>query len=196
MKNNFLKRNSRGFTLVETLVAISIFTVSILGLLAVLTQGMVNTSYAKQKIVASYLAQEGIEYIRNLRDTMVLYPDSGSSPAVRWSSFRNRLTAAAASCNGASGCYFNDSAVSFTDPTIPMTDLQLLSCGSNCPELKYDSTTDKYGYATGSASGYTRQIKAVLVNANEVRIISKVSWVHTGKTYNITFAESLFNWAE
>ena len=61
-----LKQKNTGFTLVETLVAISIFTISILGMLSVLASSIANTTYAKQKMVATYLAQEGIEYIRNI----------------------------------------------------------------------------------------------------------------------------------
>ena len=75
MKKFFQQKNkglacrsmAEGFTLVETLVAISIFTMSILALLVILTQGIANTNYAKHKITASYLAQEGIEYARNVR---------------------------------------------------------------------------------------------------------------------------------
>jgi Tfp pilus assembly protein PilV len=75
-----------GFTLVETLVAISIFTMSILGLMSILASGISNTTYAKQKMVASYLAQEGIEYVRNLRDTSVLYDVAGAQHG--WDAFK------------------------------------------------------------------------------------------------------------
>src|SRR3989338_7743588 len=70
------KQNS-GFTLVEMLVAVSIFTVSLLGIMSVIASGISDTGYAKKKIIATYLAQEGIEYIRNMRDTYVLYPANG-----------------------------------------------------------------------------------------------------------------------
>lgn len=84
---NFLKKISGGFTLVETLVAISIFTMSILGLLIVLTNGISDTGYAKKKLAASYLAQEGIEYVRNQRDNAVLY--DAISPSNGWDNFTN-----------------------------------------------------------------------------------------------------------
>jgi prepilin-type N-terminal cleavage/methylation domain-containing protein len=71
--SKFLKQTNKGFTLVETLVSISIFSMAILGLLSVLASSITNTTYAKQKMAADYLAQEGIEYMRNVRDTLVLY---------------------------------------------------------------------------------------------------------------------------
>lgn len=80
-KNNF----NKAFTLVETLVAISIFTMSILALFSVLASGISNTGYAKKKMVASYLAQEGIECIRNTRDNYVLYPNP---PNQTWLAFK------------------------------------------------------------------------------------------------------------
>ena len=68
----FFKQKNGGFTLVETFVAISIFTVSLLGIISVLASNIANISYAKQKMTATYLAQEGIEYVRNIRDTDAL----------------------------------------------------------------------------------------------------------------------------
>lgn len=62
-----------GFTLIETLVALSIFTMSILGLMSVLSSGISDTNYVKQKMAAGYIAQEGIECMRNVRDSYTLY---------------------------------------------------------------------------------------------------------------------------
>ena len=84
----FFKKTNKAFTLVETLVAISIFTVSLLGFMSILASSISDISYAKQKILASYLAQEGIEYARNLRDSDVI--SSTISPQDGWATFRNR----------------------------------------------------------------------------------------------------------
>ncbi|MFA6353356.1 MAG: prepilin-type N-terminal cleavage/methylation domain-containing protein [Candidatus Paceibacterota bacterium] len=83
-KNNKL---NKGFTLVETLVAISIFTMSILGLMSILASSISDINYAKQKIAASYLAQEGIEYVRNLRDTAIISSVDGTG----WTTFKALL---------------------------------------------------------------------------------------------------------
>lgn len=185
---------NKGFTLVETLIAISIFTMSILALLVVLSQGISNTIYAKTKIIGSYLAQEGTEYTRNMRDTFVLY--SASSQA-GWDAFNSKLTNA--SCEGANGCFFDDRNVSFADTTMPMTDLIFTACSSStCPNgaLLYNSLTGKYNYVSGVNSGFIRKIRISQVSANETKVFSTVSWTQGSGTYSINFSESLYNWIE
>ena len=84
MKLFFKKVNKNGgFTLVETLVAIAIFTASILAVMAVLANSISDTNYAKKKMTAAYLAQEGIEYVRNKRDTNMLFSVNG------WEEFKS-----------------------------------------------------------------------------------------------------------
>ena len=79
-----LKPLVSGFTLVETLIAISIFSMTIVTMMSVLGSGISDTNYAKTKIEAEYLAQEGIEYVRNMRDNYVLYTDA---TGLTWDSF-------------------------------------------------------------------------------------------------------------
>ena len=59
---------TKGFTLVETLVAISILMLAILGPLTIASAGLKNSLYARDQITAYYLAQEGIEHVRYVRD--------------------------------------------------------------------------------------------------------------------------------
>lgn len=186
--------NSKGFTLVETLVAISIFTISIIALLSVLSQGISNTNYAKQKIIASYLAQEGIEYMRNLRDTFVLFDASGAQ--VGWDAFNTKIAPVANTlCASATGCYFDDQGLDYVNHSQPMIDITLTACGVDCPYLLYNENTGKYGYASGISTDFIRKIN-VIQTSNQTKISSTVYWTQGSGVHNISFSESLFNWVE
>jgi type II secretory pathway pseudopilin PulG len=132
MKFNLLKKN-KGFTLVETLVAISIFTVSILGLISILASGVSDISYAKQKIVASYLAQEGIEYVRNMRDTAVLYPSVGQTAQDMWNTFTSGLPKTIP-CSDSSCPVFSSDFPSF------IREIKMSSVSGTLDEVKITST--------------------------------------------------------
>ena len=67
-----IKKQNKGFTLIETLVAVMIFTSSVLALIAIYPL-VYLLLLIKTKISGTYLAQEGIEYIRNMRDSYVIY---------------------------------------------------------------------------------------------------------------------------
>jgi prepilin-type N-terminal cleavage/methylation domain-containing protein len=195
MKKNILQKN-RGFTLVETLVAISIFSLSVLGIMSVLSQGIKDTNYSKRKITATYLAQEGVEYVRNMRDTYVLF--DATDPQAGWNDgFLNKFQ----NCQ-AIGCYIEDEDVSYIDNSQPIIDVDVRACGdATCSSrpLLYNETTGKYGYVSGINSGYYRKIQVVPITdgdgeVNEVKIISTVYWSQGSGSYNVSFSESLFNW--
>jgi type II secretory pathway pseudopilin PulG len=188
----FFKKTKRAFTLVETLVAVSIFTMSILGLLSILSQGISDTGYAKKKMVAAYLAQEGIEYIRNMRDTFVLY-DATDAPT-GWASFKNKLLSS--SCQLSNGCYFNDGSLNYGNPSQPMAGITLTACGGSCSPLLYDGSTGKYGYVSGTNSGFIRKIQINPINTDEIRVFSTITWTQGSGSHDITFSEDLFNWVE
>ena len=59
----------RGFTLVETLIALVLITISMGPVFALATSSINVASRIEHNLIASNLAQEGIEVIRNIRDT-------------------------------------------------------------------------------------------------------------------------------
>jgi len=59
----------RGFTLIEALVSISILALAIIGPLSLASTSMAAAQIARDQLVAFYLSQEGIEIVRNQRDT-------------------------------------------------------------------------------------------------------------------------------
>lgn len=63
-KNNELDR--RGFTLIETFVAITILMIAILGPMSIIAKFYADSTYAKNQIAATFLAQDGLETVQNL----------------------------------------------------------------------------------------------------------------------------------
>lgn len=63
--------SSRGFTIVETLVAITILMIAIAGPLVVASKGLNSALYAKDQMTATFLAQETMEVLKNAKDNYV-----------------------------------------------------------------------------------------------------------------------------
>ncbi len=212
MKIKILKLN-KGFTLVETLVAISIFTGSVLGLLALTGGSISNTNYARDRIVATFLAQEGLEYMRNLRDTYVLFQSNGwgdegtdnddGSGGEPPGSFIKELNDGG--CMLESGCYFNPDNLDYGIPSDQaMKFIEIYPCdGGVCPNLLYDneSYTRKFNYTNGSPTSFSRKIiirKVVNTDFNnkELEVISMVTFNSGNRNYTVSFSNYLKNWNE
>jgi prepilin-type N-terminal cleavage/methylation domain-containing protein len=194
-KNKNKSKNKTGFTLIETLVAISIFAVSVIGMMAVLSSGLTNTFEARKKMAATFLAQEGIEYMRNLRDTYVLYDGATDG----WNEFLSG--SAYSSCGDGRVCFFDDSDIwnlYVNDSNMPMTNLYFEECdGGTCPTLYYNDTNGKYtsSWLNGNTN-FIREIRLQKSIENSVKMVTVTSTVSWGNNKSVTLSENLFNWTE
>jgi prepilin-type N-terminal cleavage/methylation domain-containing protein len=59
----------RGFTLIETIIALFVLSIAVTAALTSARTGMRSSEYARDEVVAYYLVNETIEYFRNLKDT-------------------------------------------------------------------------------------------------------------------------------
>ena len=62
---------NKGFTIIETLVAIAIMMIAIAGPLTIASQALNAAVNAKNIMVASNLAEEGMEYLKNIKDNNI-----------------------------------------------------------------------------------------------------------------------------
>lgn len=62
----------KGFTLIETIIALAVITSAVVGPFSLATKGILNASFAKNKIIAANLSQEGIELTRKIRENNIL----------------------------------------------------------------------------------------------------------------------------
>lgn len=87
----YFQKKESGFSLVETLVAISILLIVIVGPMTISMRTAKSSSFASEQIQAFFLAQEGIEMVQKSRDDLLLqnfldtaHPNYISNP---WSRF-------------------------------------------------------------------------------------------------------------
>src|SRR3989338_10664612 len=71
MRNNKLKLK-KAFTLIETLVAVTILSAAVAGPMALSIKSIGSAAVSQDQLVAFYLGQEVMEYVRNVRDTNLI----------------------------------------------------------------------------------------------------------------------------
>lgn len=169
---------NKGFTIVESLVAISILVVIIIGATSAIQTGISSYIFSKDQIIAFYLAQEGFEQIRSIRSDNSL-------------NHQNWLTNLAA--NSSDPCYFGNAciidSVGSSLPTI-------CSGGpGSCPMLREDTVTGFFGYnALWPATIFRREIILTQINANEISILVTVNWSKGIVNRQFRARENLLNW--
>lgn len=63
------KNNKVGFTLVELMVVVVVLSIGLIGAMNLVARTFIQARLISSKLVAAYLAQEGMEIVRNIRDT-------------------------------------------------------------------------------------------------------------------------------
>lgn len=199
------KTDKKGFTIIETLVAISILTLSLTGPLLIITQALKASNYSRNEIAAFYLAQEAIEHIRNLRDETSLT----SVPDTAW---LDGITGGVA-CAAAGTCV-NDylSAPIYTFGLDHSSgSYAFASCGSGeCAPLLYDNSVGgdaiPYGGNGASNSMFTRTIWLTTVPGDnpadpiatpptrEVVVHVEIRWKQGTTDSKFILEDHLLNW--
>lgn len=71
MNNNFSKYRA-GFSLVEVLFSLTVLSVGVASVAVLMTSNIKNSITAKNQVIASQLAQEGVELVKNIKDNQDL----------------------------------------------------------------------------------------------------------------------------
>lgn len=189
------KGGEQGFTLVEVLISLTIFSIAVTGVISVAAQGGLSVDTAKNKITASYLADEGLELMRAFRDKRVIGYPIGSE-TLGWDAF----ISSTAGCVGSTPCDI-DGTNSVGSPSVLFPDgANLTTCPSTgCP--LYYNPTDGYYYniwgfgGTPPQSRFKRRTTVVeSPSGNEATITVVVTWNQGTVPQSITVSERVFNW--
>lgn len=157
-----------GFTLIETLVAISALSLALAGIISLSSISIRSSLAADSQVKAFFLANEGLEYIRNKRDTNII---SGLS-------WLDGLTGCA------DGCFVDVFASGYSINTCS---------GGVCPKLKFDSSLNRYDYAGEQETIFTRKLTITEISSYEIKVVSEISWTHANTPRSFSLEERLFD---
>jgi prepilin-type N-terminal cleavage/methylation domain-containing protein len=181
-------QTKRGFTIIETLVAVMILVFAITGPMVFASQALKSAYYARDQVIAFYLSQEAIELIKNARDNNSL------ARCDEWLECTEVVDL--------SGCIDQYCVVGLDEAAEVYVD----SCGSNpetCEFLKRnpdDLGTPQYAYTNDTEwidSQYQRLIRINTIDGREgreVEVVITIVW-QTGLTEReFTVRENITNW--
>ena len=182
MKKISLKKNKKkGFTLIETLIAITILMISVAAPLSLASKGLQAANLAKNQIVAYYLAQDAYEWVKNKTDMnkamLKTYAENGI-------------------VNGFDKCINNSCII---DTIKSPTDSSAIKRYTG-QFLKKNNSTKIYSYSSGNNSIFKRYVKIDKVrddgsSIDEVSVKVTVEWnvPYTG-TQKYVLTGHISNW--
>lgn len=159
--------SSSGFTLVETLIAVAVLMIAVAGPLTIANKSLTAALYSRNQSIASYLAQEQMEFVKNIKDNFLRIPIASGGG---WTNFINLLSASCLNSNNKCGIDISgvgsNTIIKCTTPT---------SC------LLYSSSS---GYKLGSGTTntlftryfYIEQVLNGISDTTEYQITTVVSW--------------------
>lgn len=178
----FFQQKQNGFSLVETLVAISILLIVIVGPMTISSQSAKSASFASEQVQAFFLAQEGLELAQKARDELLL--DStffGGSEDESWEKFSSDSagTGIYYQCYHPTGCGLSwDSSAPQVLATVvdcnPVTECELyLKDSDQADRSRFSHDSDP---GTTTPTPFTRRIIFDNSITGAVQVKSIVTW--------------------
>ena len=167
MPKYILKKFNSGLTLIETLVAISILLMAVVGPMTIYSNSISSARYSGNKTIAYYLAQEGIELVKYKINTEF---NSGSG----WFS-------------SLPDCIAGNCTVSVSNDTVCV----------GCDTKLYIGANNLYTHTSSGATptNFSRTVKfAGSPPESGALVSSTVTWVTPGGNKSVTVEEYMTKW--
>ena len=180
MRKQQRKNYSQAFTLIETLVAIAILMISIAGPLAVANKALTASLYAKDQTTASFLAQEEMEIIKNIKDNNI-----AESNGIGWLAVPNTFTTIDVCTRDGFGCDISISSGSYTFQN-PCSAISHLGCILYVNSNGYDHVN-----VNGTPTIFYRYFYLTPITSTEYQATIVVSWYEGSVLNAVTLSSEL-----
>jgi type II secretory pathway pseudopilin PulG len=198
--NNQIINNKLGFSILEVVVAILIITIGMIGVSSLVIQNIQAQYINKNILVASGLAQEGLELVRNIRDLNWL--KEGNDPANDWKrdivgdgtyAIDYRKICIGGNNWGTSCVVNNDCDSKNCRQGI---DMSVNSINDSGARLYLDNTSNFYIYpsAGATATNFYRLITVDASHAEYLDVKCTIRWQEGNQNHDYTAETYLYNW--
>jgi len=172
-KNGFIlsKKKKQGFTMIEMIAAIFMVSVGIAAVFSLVIQSTSYVDLATYRLTAIYLAQEGVEVARNIRDSNIL--KMGRTGIGDWDD------------NFSLGSdYYN---FDYRSQAIPDN--------TNCSGKNYLQISGGFYVCSSNASAqFQRKIRLNQLSSDKIEVVVNVFWTDKGKTNGVSVSEIIYKW--
>ena len=188
-------RSNGGFTIIETLVAVSILVLAVTGPLSLAAKGLAYSQYAKDEITAFYLANEALDTVRNIRDSNLRSNKEWLELPGTSSGMSDSLLSRCSS-----SCYFDvwkdpfDIKSNFWDDT----DTKVKVCSVGTKEyfghrFGWDGLDECKDPTNISETIFSRKIRITQITPDEIKVDVLVSWLAKNDLpRSVVLSENLF----
>lgn len=186
-----INENKKGFALMEVIVALFLISSGIIGSYILINSTISATTHASSNFTAAYLAQEGIEIVRNIRDTNWL-----QGATVVW----NRgLQGCSGSCDGSpdNGCIADYSFAANPNIDLSFPAYKYNNAGDGKGPVLKINTNGFYDYSLSPPSTLTNFRRKITIDSSVnymLKVCVWVGWEDKGVSHSVIVRENLYNW--
>ncbi len=179
MKKN-ISHKQKGFTLIETLVALFILTLSITGPVYIASVAFRNTIDSRDNITLQYLAEEVVEVIRNKRDKKLFVQNELSN----WTLHVDK-------CIPTNPCYMENESNEYT----------FTNCGNGCPNISFDPDSTSTVYGVKDVTNKSKFIREFYIENESssgsseivgIKLVVNIRWSDKGRDKIYSLTERLY----
>jgi Tfp pilus assembly protein PilV len=191
-----------GVTLVESIVSIAILSFAVAGPMTLAAHSIKASGAARAEMIATHLAEEGLEIVHSMRDNASA--DDNSAGKTAW------MTNVFTTCDSTFGCVVDPTSHSTSNVWNTTAPLPLQECGGECGNASIVYVNPSTGLYRQQFSGtlgapfvatpfrrtvFLKGIDNPATPVRQVRVTSVVTYPgYGGTTQTISISEDLYNW--
>jgi len=170
-------RFQEAFSFIGVITAISVASMGLMGILSLASTSIKAAEAAQKRLIASGLAQEGLEIVRSIRRSNLEWTHW------EWLATTTPLDVLIGEVR--------EYCVQYDTTTLPDS-----VCSDSDEVLLFDSVSRFYQYVNGDDSGFYRKITMERISLDEIKVIVETKWRLRGRDqwHYLIAQDRLWNW--